>query len=62
MDEEKANNFVRGRIYSFFFVAFCMTRAYVTIDYGHTQERPLRVTVPQLTIFVINNNQQFLSF
>jgi hypothetical protein len=41
-----------------------MTIAYVTIDYGHTQKRPLRVTVPQLTIFVINNNnnQPFLSF
>ena len=38
MDEEKANNFVRGRM--IFFFSFFMTIASVTIDYGHTQKRP----------------------
>ena len=66
--KKKQTIFLEAEFIAFFFfffvVAFFMTIAYVTIDYGHTQKRPLRVTVPQLTIFVINNNnnQPFLSF
>ena len=62
--KKKQTILLEAEFIAYFVVAFFMTIAYVTIDSGHTQKRPLRVTVPQLTIFVIdnNNNQPFLSF